>query len=103
MLQSKPSDMVLKQLREAYVAPLVLKFESGYVPFGFFARLLILFAEWCKRRGLKIPELYKDYARASLTESGTPYTVILVQGRSVISASVIRSDRFQKPDAKHGR
>ena len=91
MLMSEADSEILKLIMEADVPALVVRFPDGYLPFGTFPRLVILFVHWCAEKWSvkEQPKLFKNFAHLFL-DGG--YSVILTCRLNAISLTVVRGE-----------
>ena len=64
VLTAKPEDEISGSSVQGSIAPVYLTFNTGYIPYGFFARFLMLFGQWASREhSAKSPKLFANAAR----------------------------------------
>lgn len=61
-VQSEPE--ISKLSTHCSIAPVYLTFNTGYIPYGLFARFLVMFGQWASREHFaKAPKLFANFAR----------------------------------------
>ena len=92
MLMSEADSMMQTLISSADVPALIVWFPEGYLPFGMFPRLVILFVHWCAEKWpvKEQPKLFKNFAQLFL-DGG--YSVILACRLNVISLIVVRGEK----------
>ena len=69
MLTAKPQEEISSLMDKGAIGPIYLTLNSGYIPYGLFARLLALFAQWVKQKfSPRQPKLYANVARFFIGE-----------------------------------
>lgn len=89
MLTAQPEQEISKLNAHGSIAPVYLTFNTGYIPYGLFARFLVMFGQWASREhSAKAPKLFANVARFFIGKK-SDFTLVFVSFKSVIAIHLV--------------
>lgn len=95
MLTAKPDEDISVLIGQGKLAPIYIKFSSGYVPYGVFCRFLVLFGQQSSPEcPATPPKLFANAARFVVGQQSN-YNLTLACFKSVITVHLVFEGKFE--------
>ena len=93
ILTAKPDDEISGLSVQGSIAPVYLTFNTGYIPYGFFARFVVLFGQWASREySARSPKLFANAARFFIGRQ-SDFSLMFACFKSVIMVHLVHDGK----------